>query len=561
MSLEDHELTRRRLIALGLATAAGARSLAGGAAPALAAAGSPRSASVVVRLPYARRVGPVRVPGGLELAGLRWPGKAHLHGELRARRRGEPWTPWLPLHGAGDHAPDGDAPGGGTDPVWTGRADEVELRLSRAVHGLALHGVRTLGPRRVIRARAAQADTPPVRIITRTEWGGDAVAPRSAPEFGEVRMAFVHHTVNANDYGPEDSASIVLAICRYHRDHNRWNDLGYNFVVDRYGQVFEGRAGGIDQAVVGAQAQGYNAVSTGVGNIGTYDVAGQTPEALEAMANLIAWKLGIHGTPIEGQVTVTSNGGDVNRYPSGTQVVFNRIAGHRDGDKTDCPGDALYAQLPALRGRAAERQRAMGGPRVVGPVPRLTLQAVATRIALPAEAQVSGALLGTDGNPIPGAPVSLQVEGSRAWVTVARATTAADGTFGAMMPVHRNTRVRAHFGGRGAPPAASTPVRVSVIPALSAQASARRVRAGGAVRVAVAVSPYRPRVVLAVARQLPGGQFVPVGTVRSRVRGGRGQATVRLRRPGLYRIVALAPADQRAEAASAPWVFVRAVRR
>ena len=104
-------------------------------------------------------------------------------------------------------------------------------------------------------------------------------------------------------------------------------------------------------------------------------------------------------------------------------------------------------------------------------------------------------------------------------------------------------------------------MRVSVIPALSAQASARRVRAGGAVRVAVAVSPYRPRVVLAVARQLPGGQFVPVGTVRSRVRGGRGQATVRLRRPGLYRIVALAPADQRAEAASAPWVFVRAVRR
>src|SRR3712207_7256456 len=58
---------------------------------------------------------------------------------------------------------------------------------------------------------------------SRTEWGGDQVPPRTPPEFGDVRMAFVHHTVNANDYGPEDSAAIVLAIARYHRNSNRWN--------------------------------------------------------------------------------------------------------------------------------------------------------------------------------------------------------------------------------------------------------------------------------------------------------------------------------------------------
>src|SRR4051795_6108750 len=163
--MHEHEITRRRLLALGLAAAAGAR-----AASALAADG-PRSASVVVRLPCARRIGPVAVPGGLELAGLRWPGRADLHGELRARRRGGRWTPWLPLHSGGDHAPDGGT-NGGTDPVWTGRADEVELRLSRALHGLALHGVRTAGARRAFpaRARAAQAGGPPMRIITRTEW-------------------------------------------------------------------------------------------------------------------------------------------------------------------------------------------------------------------------------------------------------------------------------------------------------------------------------------------------------------------------------------------------------
>ena len=74
----------------------------------------------------------------------------------------------------------------------------------------------------------------------------------------------MHHTVTTNDYGPEDSAGIVLGIARYHRDSNGWNDLGYNFLVDKYGQVFEGRAGGIDAPVIGAQAQGYNSVSTGI---------------------------------------------------------------------------------------------------------------------------------------------------------------------------------------------------------------------------------------------------------------------------------------------------------
>ena len=97
-------------------------------------------------------------------------------------------------------------------------------------------------------------------IITRTQWGGDSVPPRAAPEYGEVQAAFVHHTVSSNDYGPEESAGIVLGIARYHRDSNGWNDIGYNFLVDQYGQVFEGRAGGIDQAVIGAQAQGYNSL-------------------------------------------------------------------------------------------------------------------------------------------------------------------------------------------------------------------------------------------------------------------------------------------------------------
>ena len=97
--------------------------------------------------------------------------------------------------------------------------------------------------------------------------------------------------MTANDYGPEDSAGIVLGIARFHRNSNGWNDIGYNFLVDKYGQIFEGRAGGIDQPIVGAQAQGYNSVSTGVSCLGTFTSVAQTPAGMDALARVIGWKL------------------------------------------------------------------------------------------------------------------------------------------------------------------------------------------------------------------------------------------------------------------------------
>ena len=124
-------------------------------------------------------------------------------------------------------------------------------------------------------ARAAAAGQPP--IIPRAQWAGTSARRAGRPHTATVQMAFVHHTDGANDYGPADSAAIVLAICRFHRNANGWNDIGYNFLVDKYGQIFEGRAGGIDQAVVGAQAQGYNGQSTGVVDLGTFSAAARPP--------------------------------------------------------------------------------------------------------------------------------------------------------------------------------------------------------------------------------------------------------------------------------------------
>ena len=206
------------------------------------------------------------------------------------------------------------------------------------------HAPRAASPRRAGRRAPS--------IVPRAGWGADQVPPRSGPSYGSVQAAFVHHTVTAVDYAPEESAGIVLGIARYHRDSNGWNDIGYNFLVDRYGVIFEGRAGGIEAAVIGAQAQGWNSYSTGIACLGTFTNLPLDAPAMESLARLIGWKLSLHGVPVQGQVTLISGGGASNRYPSGTPVAFERVSGHRDGCQTSCPGEQLYAQLPDLRARA-----------------------------------------------------------------------------------------------------------------------------------------------------------------------------------------------------------------
>jgi hypothetical protein len=300
---------------------------------------------------------PLRAPKRFNLVGVRWSGGGEPEIWLRARRSDGAWSRWAPAEVHGDHAPD---PGRGehgrrslSDPVWVGSADWVQYRSSRRLRRVRLEFVSSAGARFRPAVRAAQGEAPP--IVPRTAWGAADCPPRNGPSYGQVRAAFVHHTVSTNDYTPEQAPAMVLAICRYHRYSRGWDDVGYNFLVDKYGRIYEGRAGGIDRAVVGAQAQGFNSQTTGISNIGDHSSLPQSEVAVDAMAALIRWKLPLHGQPTTGSVTLTSAGGASNRYPAGSQVALDRVPGHRDGNATACPGDALYAQLPDLRAR-------LGGP-------------------------------------------------------------------------------------------------------------------------------------------------------------------------------------------------------
>jgi hypothetical protein len=472
-------------------------------------------------------------PRRFDLIGVGWRRGSRAEVQVRARRLGGRWTRWTHLHDAGDHGPDAAPGAAGSEPVWTGAADQFQLRVRGHARGLEARFVRAAPAAAAIRRRAGisarrrqVAGGPP--IITRTMWGGDTVTPRATPSYGQVQLAFVHHTVNANDYAPEESAAMVLAIAKYHRDHNGWNDLGYNFIVDQYGQIFEGRAGGIELAIVGAQAQGFNSVSTGVACLGTYTDIAQSEAGMDALARLIGWKLSYHGIPTSGAVTVTSAGGETNKFRAGTPVTFERISGHRDGNATSCPGDELYAQLPDLRVRAA---------RYAGPVAGVTVRAASTNLRGTRTAILSGVLRFADGSSPLNAPVEiLYSTGGSAYSPIASARAGADGSWTATVELITTGRIRARFPGDATRAALeSSSLSIKIVPRIDINLSSKRIRRGRRVAVSGVVWPQPPKAATLLLERKVGRRYKRIRKRRLPVRDNRYLRYLRPNRRGLYR--------------------------
>jgi hypothetical protein len=287
--------------------------------------------------------------GNFELVGLHWRGSGRV--EYRTRSLAGRWSRWL-LSNDEDALPDR---GTGElrsmrgwrvgDPQWTGASNAIQYRSLGRVSRVRAFLVRS--PRLPVGSKRVElAGAPP--IITRADWHADESIRRGAPFYaGGIHLAIVHHTAGSNSYTKAQSASIVRAIELYHVQGNGWNDIGYNFLVDKYGQIFEGRYGGITRPVVGAHAQGFNSGSVGISLIGDYSSTSISPAARAALASLIAWRLDLaHIDPLSKVVRVSSGNP---RYPAGTAITLNAISAHRDVYPTSCPGAGLYAQLPSLR--------------------------------------------------------------------------------------------------------------------------------------------------------------------------------------------------------------------
>ncbi len=175
-------------------------------------------------------------------------------------------------------------------------------------------------------------------IYSRAQWGAnERLREQSAPAYGTVKAGFIHHTVNANTYTSAQVPALLRGIYAYHTQSRGWRDIGYNYLVDRFGRIWEGRYGGVGSPVVGAHTLGYNEVSFAMSAIGNYDIAAPPQAVLSAYARLFAWKLSLYNIPADAPRVYVKN-----RW-------LQAINGHRDVGQTACPGRYLYAKLPYLR--------------------------------------------------------------------------------------------------------------------------------------------------------------------------------------------------------------------
>ena len=313
------------------------------------------------QLPAGARAGaitaPHRVVRDLAVVGATWPAGTLREGdrlELRVREDGQ-WQAWreMPVDDE-EHGPDPDTAEGrasrdGTLPVVVdGEESQVRVVTTRATApavevtfvdpGTSDADAGVGAP--VAGSASAAAARP--TIHTRKEWGADETLRKGTPDYGQVQVGFVHHTVGTNTYTSAQVPGILRGIYDFHVNGRGWNDIGYQFLVDRFGRIWEGRYGGVDKAVVGAQAGGYNSGSFGASVMGDFTSASVPSAVTTALTSLFAWKFTLHGIPATGRVSVQDK-------------VFDRISGHRDANQTSCPGARLYDKIPGLRTAVAAR--------------------------------------------------------------------------------------------------------------------------------------------------------------------------------------------------------------
>lgn len=183
--------------------------------------------------------------------------------------------------------------------------------------------------------QACPCPKPP--YLKRQDWcpAGNCL-PHPNPAYTTVTHLIVHHSATANT--ANDWAAVVRAIWDFHVNTNGWADIGYNWLIDPNGTLYEGRG----DNVIGAHFCGANSATMGVCMLGDYTNHPPSTTATKRLRDLLAWKLcAIGAGPLDSAL----------HLPSGR--VLPRISGHRDGCSTACPGNVFYPTLPNVRSAVA----------------------------------------------------------------------------------------------------------------------------------------------------------------------------------------------------------------
>lgn len=332
----------------------------------------------------------------IKMVAFTWERPVDVDLKLRAKNPDGKWGPWTVL----EQISRGQAPSAknpvGTEPVWVGDAREVQVAASK--DGLAIPAAETQGgdlaqlavgtastvvtELATVALNALKATlispesllglgssllsplTGGPQVVARQAWGADESIRCSQPVYSpHMRGAIVHHTAGSNDYTPQQSAEIVRGIYAYHARSLNWCDIGYNVLIDKYGQIFEGAFGGLDRNVEGTHTGGFNKETLGVSMIGNLEEVPPTAAMVSATGKFLRWRLGKAGLNPAGTATLTSEGFAGTKFAAGTQSNLPVISGHRDYNSTSCPGVHGYAALTAIRALAG------GAPPAPEPTP------------------------------------------------------------------------------------------------------------------------------------------------------------------------------------------------
>ncbi|MGW0039621.1 peptidoglycan recognition protein family protein [Gordonia sp. NPDC003376] len=314
---------------------------------------------------------------------------------LRAKEAGGRWGEWVELEPIQTAAAPSAKQPGGTEPVWVGDATEIQVAV--AEEGLAIPALRStraagtpaegagtdlltqvLGAGAEILKNLAGTVMPELsatllspdsllsfgssmlttlsggpQVISRAAWGADESIRCSQPSISPtLNGAIVHHTAGSNDYTPQQSVEIVRGIYAYHARTLNWCDIGYNVLVDKYGQIFEGAFGGLDRNVEGTHTGGFNRNTVGVSMIGNLEEVTPSGAMLASVGRFLKWRLSKAGLNPAGTAHLTSEYFSDSKFPAGTQTQLPVIAGHRDYNNTSCPGAYGYPALTQIRSLA-----------------------------------------------------------------------------------------------------------------------------------------------------------------------------------------------------------------
>ncbi|MBV7282184.1 N-acetylmuramoyl-L-alanine amidase [Corynebacterium sp. TAE3-ERU30] len=285
---------------------------------------------------------------------LTWDGTKDFVAHFRAKDDAGNWGPWY------EAEPLNESSGGekdGTELIYLAPTHSVQVSVTNVdlisggptnLDAVFIDGNASTDPRAGIEL-AADSDGMP-SMISRAGWGADESKRCMNPTYDDhVSGITVHHTAGSNNYTAAQAAAQVRGIYHYHAATLGWCDIGYNALVDKFGNIYEGRAGGLNKAVQGAHAGGFNQNTWGISMIGDYSTQNPTTATIESMGKTIGWRTAVEGLDPTGSSIHYSEGSHYTKYPAGTAVKLPNIFAHRDVGNTTCPGDAGYAQMLKIR--------------------------------------------------------------------------------------------------------------------------------------------------------------------------------------------------------------------